>query len=350
MYRIKILRRLALAGMLLAFCVVVFGAYVRLSDAGLGCPDWPGCYGHVTPTGAVAAASGAGADAAVAQGQIHVGKAWREMIHRYGASTLGLIIVVNAVLTFLWRRKLGVATGLPMVLVGLVVFQGLLGMWTVTLLLKPLIVTLHLVFGLTTLSLLWWLWLSLRRRSSGPWAGGMSSGGGLTSALVRPAPAGVRRAALVGLVALAMQIMLGGWTSTNYSAVSCPDFPKCQAAWWPEADFKDAFVLWRGLGVNYEGGVLQQQARVAIHFTHRLGAIVATLALLFAGIAALRARHEVHTRWAAVAVLLALGLQLTIGISMVLRGFPLWLATAHNAGAALLLLSTLALNRALRRV
>jgi len=146
-----------------------------------------------------------------------------------------------------------------------------------------------------------------------------------------------------------MQIMLGGWTSTNYSAVSCPDFPKCQAAWWPEADFKDAFVLWRGLGVNYEGGVLQQQARVAIHFTHRLGAIVATLALLFAGIAALRARHEVHTRWAAVAVLLALGLQLTIGITMVLRGFPLWLATAHNAGAALLLLSTLALNRALRR-
>jgi len=344
MYRIKMLRRLALAGMLLAFCVVVFGAYVRLTDAGLGCPDWPGCYGHVTPAAAAAA------DAGTVQAPLHVGKAWREMIHRYGASTLGLIIVVNALLAFLWRRQVGVALGLPLALVALVIFQGLLGMWTVTLLLKPLIVTMHLIFGLTTLSLLWWLWLSLRRRSSGPWAGGVSAGGGLTSALVRPAPMGVRRAALVGLIALAMQIMLGGWTSTNYSAVACPDFPKCQASWWPEADFKDAFVLWRGLGVNYEGGVLQQQARVAIHFTHRLGAIVATLALLFAGIAALRARHEINTRWAAVAVLVALGLQLTIGITMVLRGFPLWLATAHNAGAAILLLSTLALNRALRRV
>lgn len=345
MHRIKILRRLVLAAMLLAFCVVVFGAYVRLTDAGLGCPDWPGCYGHVTPAAAAAA------DAGTAQAPLHVGKAWREMIHRYGASTLGLIIVLNAVLTLRWRRQVGVSPGLPIALVALVIFQGLLGMWTVTLLLKPLIVTLHLIFGLTTLSLLWWLWLSLRRRSSGPWAGNVSSlGGGLTSALVRPAPIGVRRAALVGLVALAIQIMLGGWTSTNYSAVSCPDFPKCQAAWWPEADFKDAFVLWRGLGVNYEGGVLQQQARVAIHFTHRLGAIIATLALLYAGIAALRARHEIHTRWAAVAVLLALALQLTLGISMVLRGFPLWLATAHNAGAAILLLSTLALNRALRRV
>ncbi|MFO1505340.1 MAG: COX15/CtaA family protein [Steroidobacteraceae bacterium] len=349
MYRIKILRRLALAGMLLAFCVVVFGAYVRLTDAGLGCPDWPGCYGHVTPAGAAAAASSTAADVA-SPATIHVGKAWREMIHRYGASTLGLIIVVNAVLSFLWRRQVGVSLVLPMTLVALVIFQGLLGMWTVTLLLKPLIVTLHLIFGLTTLSLLWWMWLSLRRRSSGRWAGGTAVGGGPTSALVRPAPVGVRRAALIGLVALAIQIFLGGWTSTNYSAVSCPDFPKCQAQWWPDADFKDAFVLWRGLGVNYEGGVLQQQARVAIHFTHRLGALIATLALVFAGIAALRARHEINTRWAAAAVLIALALQLIIGISMVLRGFPLWLATAHNAGAAVLLLSTLALNRALRRV
>lgn len=345
MYRINTLRRLALAGMLLAFCVIVFGAYVRLTDAGLGCPDWPGCYGHVTP------AAAAEANAGTADAPLHEGKAWREMIHRYAASTLGLIILVIAGCALKWRRHPGMPLALPLVLVGLVIFQGMLGMWTVTLLLKPLIVTLHLIFGLTTLSLLWWLWLSLRRRSSGPWAGSVSSaGGGLTSALVRPAPAGVRRAALIGLVALVFQIMLGGWTSTNYSAVACPDFPKCQAEWWPEADFKDAFVLWRGLGVNYEGGVLQQQARVAIHFTHRLGAVIATLALLFAAIMALRARHEIHTRWAAAAVLLALALQLTLGITMVVRGFPLWLATAHNAGAALLLLSALGLNRALRRV
>jgi cytochrome c oxidase assembly protein subunit 15 len=336
MYRIHVLRRLALASMLLAFCVVVFGAYVRLSDAGLGCPDWPGCYGHLTP--------------ATVEAPLHVGKAWREMIHRYGASALGLIIGLMAVLSIIWRRQLGVRLGLPLTLVGLVGFQGLLGMWTVTLLLKPLIVSLHLIFGLVTLSMLWWHWLSLRRRSSGPWSGSVSAvGGGTQAALLRPASIGLRRAALIGLVALGLQIMLGGWTSTNYSAVACPDFPKCQAAWWPEADFKDAFVLWRGLGINYEGGVLQHPARVAIHFTHRMGAVVATLALLLASIAALRARHEAHTRWAAVAVLLALALQLAIGISMVMRGFPLWLATAHNAGAALLLLATLALNRALRR-
>jgi cytochrome c oxidase assembly protein subunit 15 len=164
-----------------------------------------------------------------------------------------------------------------------------------------------------------------------------------------PASVAVRRVALIALVALAVQIILGGWTSTNYAAVACPDFPTCQASWWPDADYRDAFVLWRGLGINYEGGVLDHPARVAIHFTHRLGAVVATLALLFAAVTSLRDRPGRNRRWAAISVLAALLLQLTIGISMVKQGFPLWLATAHNAGAALLLLSTLALNRALRR-
>lgn len=344
MFRIVVLRRLALAAMLLAFCVVVFGAYVRLSDAGLGCPDWPGCYGHITPAGAQAANAG------TAQAPLHVGKAWREMIHRYAASTLGLLILVIAVLALRWRRQPGVPLALPLMLVMLVIFQGLLGMWTVTLLVTPLIVSLHLVFGLTTLSLLWWLWLTLRRRSSNPWSGTLSAlGGGNTAALVRPAPAGLRRLALIGLIALAVQIMLGGWTSTNYAATACPDFPKCQASWWPHADFRAAFVPWRGLGVNYEGGVLTPAARVAIHLTHRLGALVATLLLLVAALRTLWLRAEGNSRIAALLTLGALALQLTIGISMVLRGFPLWLATAHNAGAALLLLSTLALNRALRR-
>lgn len=349
MYRINILRRLALAATLLAFCVVVFGAYVRLTDAGLGCPDWPGCYGHVTPAGAAAAASSSAANTDAVQAPIHVGKAWREMIHRYGASTLGLIIVVIAGLSLLWRRQSGVPRGLPWVLVALVIFQGLLGMWTVLHKVNPLTVTLHLIFGLTTLSVLWWLWVDLRRLGNSPWAG-VPAGGGSAAALLRPAPASVRRVALVGLIALALQIVLGGWTSTNYAATACPDFPRCQAAWWPQADFRDAFVPWRGLGVNYEGGVLAPASRVAIHFTHRLGAIVATLALLFAALSAWRVRRDPHGRWAAGVVLLALGLQLTIGITMVLHGFPLWLATAHNAGAALLLLATLALNRALRRI
>jgi cytochrome c oxidase assembly protein subunit 15 len=344
MYRLLVLRRLALSAMLLALCVVVFGAYVRLTNAGLGCPDWPGCYGHVTP--AMAAAANAGTEAA----PLHVGKAWNEMIHRYGASTLGLLILVIAGFSLRWRKHGDVPVALPMALVGLVVFQGMLGMWTVTLLLKPLIVTLHLIFGLTTLSLLWWLWLTLSRRSSNPWSGTRAAhGGGSAAALVRPAPVFLRRLALAGLVALVIQIMLGGWTSTNYSAVACPDFPTCQGQWWPQADFKDAFVLWRGLGINYEGGVLDHPARVAIHFTHRLGAIVATLALLLVAFLALRTRQERNSRFAAALVLFALALQLTIGIFMVKKGFPLWLATAHNAGAALLLLATLALNRALRR-
>ena len=334
MMRINVLRRLALAGLLLAFCVVVFGAYVRLTDAGLGCPDWPGCYGQMTP------------DAALAE----AGKAWREMIHRYAASLLGLIILVIAFFALRWRRYPGIPVGLALSLVVLVIFQGLLGMLTVTLLLKPLIVTAHLVFGLTTLSLLWWLWLTLRRRSTGPWSGSVSAaGGGMTAALLRPAPQVLRTLATVALVLLAVQILLGGWTSTNYAAVACPDFPKCQASWWPEADFARGFDPWHGLGINYEGGILDHPARVAIHFTHRLGAIFATLGLFLAALLTLRRQQELDSRWAAMAVLAALALQLVIGIAMVVRGFPLWLATAHNAGAALLLLAALALNRALRR-
>jgi heme a synthase len=227
------------------------------------------------------------------------------------------------------------------------VIQGMLGMLTVTWQLKPLIVTLHLVFGLTTLAMLWWLFLSLRTASRGGvrFAGASSSNVSAYPDLKAPPV----RAILIALILLGLQIALGGWTSSNYAAVACPDFPKCQNEWWPETDYKDAFVLWRGLGVNYEGGVLQHPARVAIHFTHRLGAIAATVALLFAAVATLRRKLPSGARLAAYAVLGALALQLLIGASMVLRGFPLVLATAHNAGAALLLLATLALYKAVRQ-
>jgi heme a synthase len=224
--------------------------------------------------------------------------------------------------------------------------QGILGMLTVTWLLKPLIVTLHLIFGLTTLSLLWWLFLSLRTGSRGGvrFAGAPSISTGAYLGREQPP----QRAMLVALIALGIQIALGGWTSSNYAAVACPDFPKCQASWIPDTDYKDAFVLWRGLGVNYEGGILQHPARVAIHYTHRLGAITATVALLFAVVATLRRKVKPGAKVAAYAVVGALCLQLFIGASMVLEGFPLALATAHNAGAALLLLTSLALYRALR--
>jgi len=335
------IRSLALAGLLLCFTVVVLGAYVRLTAAGLGCPDWPGCYGHVTPLGAEASAS---AQAAFPLKPLNVGKAWREMIHRYAASTLGLIIIVITVLAFTTRRARLVSLPLAVALLATVVFQGVLGMLTVTWQLKPLIVTGHLVFGLTTLGLLWWLWLTLPRNSWGNTSIAGSRGVALSATTVEAARL-AWRLALIGLIALAIQIALGGWTSSNYAAIACPDFPKCQNAWWPQTDYRYAFVLWRGLGINYEGGVLENPARVAIHLTHRMGAVIATLTLSLAALTVLTRRLLARFALPAWLVLAALLLQLTIGVSMVLRGFPLQLATAHTAGAALLLLSVLALLR-----
>ena len=317
------IRPLALAGLVLCFVVVVLGAYVRLTAAGLGCPDWPGCYGHFTPPSRLEMAEN---NQVFPTKPMDHGKAWREMIHRYAASTLGLIIVSLAVLGFTTRRRRLVSLPLAWGLVAIVLFQGLLGMLTVTWQVTPLVVTGHLLFGLTTLSLLWWLWLSLQ------------------PARANSSSAVVWRLTFIGLIALIVQIALGAWVSTNYADIGCPDFPKCRNAWWPDADFRGAFVLWRGLGVNYEGGVLPLAARAAIHLTHRMGAIIAALTLCLAAITAIR-RKLTYVMPAACAVLGALALQLTLGITMVLQGFPLVIATAHTAGAALLLLSVLAMLR-----
>jgi cytochrome c oxidase assembly protein subunit 15 len=249
------------------------------------------------------------------------------MVHRYFASTLGLVIVVLALLAYRNRRDRTQPLRLPIALVLLVVFQGLLGMWTVTLLLKPLIVTAHLVGGLTTMSLLWWMSLHPTRTT-------------------RPAAErGLRKLAIFAFVVLALQILLGGWVSTNYAAFACPDFPTCQNSFWPGMDFKDAFVLWRGLGIDYEGGVLDHPARVAIHVVHRLGAIVAALVLGFTAIRAMRTAKSRGVRMAGMALAVVLVAQLILGPTMVLKTFPLPLATAHNAVAALLLLAMVALIR-----
>ncbi len=305
-------RRIALAGALLAAVVVTLGAWVRLTDAGLGCPDWPGCYGHVFPQ--------------AGQG---FSRALHEMIHRYFATTLGLVIITLLSFAVANRRVRGQPLAPVVVLFVVVCVQGALGAFTVTLLLKPLIVTGHLLGGLTTLGILWWLSMAPGRRD------------------LTERERGLRLYALICSMLLILQIALGGWTSTNYAAVACPDLPTCQGSWWPRMDYRDAFVLWRGLGVDYEGGVLTNPARIAIHLTHRIGAIVAGSALIFLGIAALMRANSGALRRAAVFLIGAVLLQISIGIAMVHWGFPLPLATMHNAGAALLVIAMVTLLRAL---
>jgi heme a synthase len=348
------LRTFALLTFSLCLIVVVLGAYVRLSDAGLGCPDWPGCYGHLSPLGAASdlAPEGTAAVVAAHSGRpLELGKAWREMLHRYAAGTLGLMIFVLAMLSFSWRRERLVPLGLSLALPGIVIVQAVFGMLTVTWRLKPIIVTTHLLLGLTTLSLLWWLCLGLLRSARGTLRVGVMRAGAMREIdLPGPRLRLARGLAAVGLLALGLQITLGGWTSSNYAALACPDFPTCQGSWWPPVDFSAAFEPSRGIVIN-EGQGFAAPPLVAIQLAHRIGASLASAALLAAAIAALRARLRGRAApLAAGAVIAAIALQLTLGIGMVLRGFPLELATAHNAGAALLLLATLALNHALHPV
>jgi cytochrome c oxidase assembly protein subunit 15 len=312
---------------MLALCVVVLGAWVRLNDAGLGCPDWPGCYGHVFAGDAQQNLSEA--QQRYPDRRFEYSKAVKEMIHRYFASSLGLIIVFLAGLAYVNRHDPNQPIKLPLLLVPLVLIQGLLGMWTVTLLLKPLIVAMHLLGGLTTMSLLAWQSMRVERST-------------------RPAvERNIRKFALIGLIVLSVQIFLGGWTSTNYAAVSCPDFPTCQGSYWPTMDAQDAYVLWRGLGIDYEGGVLDHPARVAIHFVHRIGAVITALVLGFVAFLAWTRAQTRAVQFAGLLVGLALISQLILGPMMVIKGFPLWMATAHNGVAALLLLSVVRLNRLL---
>ena len=321
---------LAAFAAVLTLAVVMLGAYVRLSHAGLGCPDWPGCYGRLAAPSHPAAV--AEANAAFPERPVHTAKAWKEMVHRYLASGLGLVILVLAGLAWAGRRS-GLPVGLPTLLVALVVFQGLLGMWTVTLLVNPSIVTLHLAGGLATLALLWWL--TLRQ-------------GRLLVAPVPIAVAGLRPWAWLGLGLVCVQILLGGWTSTHYAALACPEFPACQGAqWWPDADFTAGFSLLRPVGVDYEGGVLDGPARTAIHLAHRTGAVVVMVYIGLLALALFRRVGQPLHRRLAVALLGALVLQLSLGIANVVAQLPLGLAVLHNGGAALLLLTVLTVVHAL---
>lgn len=322
-------QRLCVFACLLALVVVVMGAWVRLSDAGLGCPDWPGCYGSIVVPSTDLAIDAA--EEAFPERPLEAQKAWREMIHRYAASVLGFSIMLLAALAIFNRKDPGQAVKVPVLLFFLVCFQGLLGMWTVTLLLKPLIVMAHLLGGLSTLGLLFWCICENRWPASG-----------------RKTAAPI--AAIVALVVLMCQIALGGWTSSNYAALACPDLPTCQGQWWPDqVDFSEGFVMWRGLGVNYEFGILEAPARVAIHFTHRLGALIAFLVIVFAAHKYLRAGLGRRVSAASLLVLAALITQISLGIATVWFGLPLLVATGHNMVAALLLLAVINLNHAVLR-
>jgi cytochrome c oxidase assembly protein subunit 15 len=297
------MRTLALTAVGLAFIVVVAGAYVRLSDAGLGCPDWPLCYGQPVPSD-------------IADGDA-LAKAWKEMGHRYLAGTLGALILV---LSF-WSWKARRSRWLVSSILALVLFQATLGAWTVTMLLKPAIVTAHLLGGMAILGALAWLALSLSPSPS------LSKG------------SAVRGPAVIALAVLAIQIALGGWVSSNYAALACPDLPLCLGRAVPPMDFGNAFHVLRELGQTPQGELLSRDALTAIHWAHRVFALVAVAVI---GWAAYRATR--FSRILAVLIAALLAAQFSIGVANVIVSRPLALAAAHNAGAALLLVALVVLN------
>lgn len=326
-YTSRNLRNLAWIAAAFALLVIVFGAFVRLSNAGLSCPDWPTCYGKLswpTQTHEVAAANAAFPDRPVESD-----KAWREQVHRMLVGGLSLVTFALAGFAFVRRRELGRLAWVAYFAAVFIIFQALLGMWTVTLKLLPLVVASHLLGGMTLFALLAYAALRLSLTEPGP-----------------ADSAKLRRMTIAGIALVAVQIALGGWTSANYAALACGvDFPTCLGQWWPATDFHQAFVLWRQIGVDYEGGVLDGPARTAIQLAHRIGAFV-VFGHVFA--TALRAARTRELRAYAYALGVALIAQVTLGISNVVFGLPLPVAAAHNAGAAVLLFALLALLVRLR--
>ena len=320
-------RRLILVALVLTASVIVFGAYVRLADAGLGCPDWPGCYGQLSPHHA--ADDILQTHAADPHGPVSLPKAWKEMIHRYLAASLGLLVIAIAALAWRQRDERASAPAVATALLGVVIFQGLLGKWTVTLLLKPAIVTAHLLGGLTTLALLAWLALRAHRAAR------------------VPVPPGVRVFARLGLLLLVAQIALGGWTSTNYAGLACTDFPTCQGGFSPATDYANAFHVVRELGVTADGESLSLAALTTIHWSHRLGAVVAGAVLLL--LAWLLSRRQA-TQPLGLALFGAITVQIALGVANVVFGLPLALAVAHNAGAVLLVALLMSINYRVRRL
>lgn len=320
---------LAVFAFCVAIVVVVLGAFTRLVHAGLGCPDWPTCYGHFwVPNTAEEIHA---ANQAFAETPVETGKTWPEQIHRIFASSLGLLMIGLVAICWRNRHQAGQPVWLSVFMLGFVILQGLFGMWTVTLLLWPQVVTAHLLGGFTTLSL---LWLLVQRLGNFCWQ--------VPVPLV-PAITKLKGLAMLALVVVVMQIALGGWTSSNYAALACPDLPMCHNQWMPPMDFAEGFNIFQHIGPNYLGGQLDNEARTAIHFAHRVGAMVATLVVL-ALVATLFRTGVERARKVGGVLLVVLLVQVALGLSNVLLALPLPVAVAHNAVGAMLLLTLVTIN------
>jgi len=340
------MKKLTLFSLFLAAVVIILGAYTRLTDAGLGCPDWPGCYGHLTVP--LSEDKVAKANAAYPERPVEAAKAWNEMIHRYFAGTLGLCVLAIAVIAIKKRHE-GLPLKLPILLLGLITFQAALGMWTVTLNLLPVVVMGHLLGGFSVLSCLFILYLRLRNREQ---AQIISSTVPLSTAPLNvpsteklTAEEGstqrtLFRFATLGVLVLVVQIALGGWTSANYAALACTDMPICEEGWQQKLDFAGAYSVPEA--DNYEFGAHDYDERMTMHIVHRMGALVTFVYLLALGVSVLRAKTVTNEQkrigWF---MLVTLCVQVSLGVSNIVFMLPLAVAVMHNAVAAVLLLSLL---------
>ena len=318
------IKKLAGFGVLFALLVVSVGAYTRLADAGLGCPDWPGCYGFLTVPDQIE-------DVELAETRypgapVEFVKAWWEMGHRYIAGALLVLVFSMLVMAYRGREREDTPLALASVLMVIILCQAAFGAWTVTLKLWPQVVTAHLLGGFTTLSLIWLLFLR---------QGGFSQ---IVAAL--PAPTLLARVAFAVVV---LQIMLGGWVSSNYAALACYDFPSCDGTYAPPMDLQQGFNIFQSVGPNYLGGIMTSEARTAIHWVHRIGAII--VLFVVGGLVLQVVRQVAIVGYALLAALVA---QITLGILNVVWVLPLLNATAHNTVGALLLLVLVTINFAPR--
>ena len=328
-------RRLAAITAFLTLDLIAFGAFVRLTDSGLGCPDWPGCYGQLLPVQATAQINQAIVEQGGPQGAVSHSKAWIEMLHRYLASFIGVLILVmfvRAVISRIAQRRVanrggfieaGVGLRWPLLLLIVVSLQGLFGKWTVTLKLMPVVVTIHLMGGMLLFSLLIWFWMRERERS------------GDARAMTTPVLGKTRTLVWLAILVLTGQIFLGGWVSTNYAVLACADFPGCGGTFIPNVDWREGFTFARELGRKPDGSFLTIEALRAIHWAHRIGALITTVVVLVAALSLMRSHAALKRQ--ALWIKLALIAQIVVGISTVIFNQPIIVATAHSFIAATLM-------------